>query len=134
MNSSGIRDREPYEIDDDEIGRAVAAQLVLVLQNVDVDDLLDIAMIEFAHHPTDPTKVTLMVSLSKIITHGEYLNIGFPYPLLGMARRVAAAPPGVRAEYRRQWEKHPVGIGATIPIHPDTVDLWAAEIEKARKP
>lgn len=122
MNTD-IQPGEAFRALDTDLGRMIAAQLALRLQEIDMIDILNPAA-DFTIDASDTEHVTLRATIVREITWGDYLGIAYPYRLTSSPRRVAACPVGVREEYRRQFETEPYNPNR-VPVHPDQVDLWA---------
>lgn len=109
---------------------AVIARLALLLQNIDVGDILAEGFLLNIDRDEDANvRYTLTAQITRTIYHGDLLAVTVPYPLLSIPNRVAAAPEGIRAEYRRQYDEFmssSTTVGLRVPVHPDVVDERAA--------
>lgn len=113
-----------------ETPRPVAARIALAIQHPDLDEI-DADSFSIDTHPNVDGEVVnlLRATIVREITHGEAIAILNGHDLLGRSHAVASAPAGIRDEYRRQYDanRH-VNTHGIPPIHPDQVDLWAADI------
>lgn len=125
---SDIRDGEPFVPAESDIGRMVAAQLLIRLHALTLGDIIQACEVTMRHEPDRGiSAVDLEVKVSLRITHGDYLAIAYPYPLGALQ----AAENGLADEYRRQQRKLDHVNPTRLGIHPDTVDLWQTEIDES---
>lgn len=73
------------------------------------------------------------VTVKRVVKHGQFIAMDLPWSLTGWPKLAAFSASSVRAAYRRQFDEAMRLPNPIFAVHPDQVELWAAELHGARQ-